>query len=120
MITICLEEKRVNAIVNNDIAVFIEDIHTFSDENYHPYFKKSYNLIIAKIHDYELSECCILLDYLDLFKGGRKILKRRRDIEKVADEVANHAKKLIDAIEKLYKLIPPKTLQRILANVHTP
>ena len=116
MIIINVEKGAVDTVIDDDVAVFIEKIHEFNndEENYHPYFKRSYDLIIAKIHDYELPEDCIMLEDLDFFKGGRKILRRRDEIERIANEVTNYAKKLVDAIERLYKLVPPKTLQRII------
>ena len=122
IITISLDDKRIRDIVSDDdIAVFIDEIYEFDNYNYHPYFVKSYVLNIAKIHDYELSESCTMLDYLDLFhEDGQAILKQKQEIEKVAKEIIKHAKKLIDAIDKLYKLVPPEKLQKILADIYSP
>ena len=118
IIEINLDDKRVKAIVNDDIAVFIDEIYEFDDENYHPYFEKSYQIGIARIFDYELSgETTIMLEDLDLF-GGEDILKQKQEIEKIAERVVYYAKKLVDSIDELYQLVPPSKLREILANVN--
>ena len=119
IIEINLDDKRVKTIVNDDIAVFIDEIYEFDDdENYHPYFEKSYQIGIARIFDYELSgETTVMLEDLDLF-GGEDILKQKQEIEKIAEKVVCYAKKLVDSIDELYRLVPPSKLRKILANVN--
>jgi len=119
IIEINLDDKRVKTIVNDDIAVFIDEIYEFDDdENYHPYFEKSYQIGIARIYDYELpEETAIMLEDLELF-GGEEIIKQKQEIEKIAERVVYYAKKLVDSIDELYQLVPPSKLREILANVN--
>ncbi len=119
IIEINLDDKRVKTIVNDDIAVFIDEIYEFDDdENYHPYFEKSYQIGIARIHDYELpDETSITLDDLEFFRG-KDILKQKQEIEKIAEKIIRYAKKLVDSIDELYRLVPPSKLREILANVN--
>ena len=118
IVEINLDDKRVKTIVGDDIAVFIDEIYEFDDENYHPYFEKSYQIGIARIFDYELpEETAITLDDLELF-GGKDILKQKQEIEKIAEKIVHYAKKLVDSIDELYRLVPPSKLRKILANVN--
>lgn len=118
IVEINLDDKRVKTIVGDDIAVFIDEIYEFDDENYHPYFEKSYQIGIARIFDYELpGETAITLDDLELF-GGKDILKQKQEIEKIAEKIVHYAKKLVDSIDELYRLVPPSKLRKILANVN--
>jgi len=118
IIEINLDDKRVKAIVKDNTAVFIDEIYKFDDENYHPYFEKSYQIGIARIFDYELpEETAIMLEDLELF-GGEEIIKQKQEIEKIAERVVYYAKRLVDSIDELYRLVPPSKLRKILANVN--